>query len=392
MSRNNPPQPQVGNFYWDTQAFNQHSYNLPTDVDGTMELKQENINFFNNSLSNQGSNYPPHMYTTPINSDYASNGLPNQGSPGNVGVPQYNAYDMDSLNGVSGLGSESLSSFSSPSGYNNTSYPNNNNGAVPVPAALPNYSTQAFGNEEARVSPVNSVTGVESERPAATSKKSSFNSSSHGKSKKQILDEQDAILINRDDSELNEEELALKRKAQNRAAQRAFRERKETKLKDLEGKLLRSEEERQKLLEELEKIKQQNISIQTENQLLRSGNDANPHSIDLFARSAGDNLHNSKFTFPENQNEFIQSMMEGTGHAINQATVNKIYDEPENPGNKILAVGAVWDYIQIKAEEQELDVLEVMKRLRGNERCHGYGPAYPLDLVNQIISQVASGH
>ena len=47
----------------------------------------------------------------------------------------------------------------------------------------------------------------------------------------------------------------MKRKAQNRAAQRAFRERKESKLKELEAKLLASEEERQKLLDELEQIK-----------------------------------------------------------------------------------------------------------------------------------------
>lgn len=62
-------------------------------------------------------------------------------------------------------------------------------------------------------------------------------------------------MIARDDSELTEEELQMKRKAQNRAAQRAFRERKESKLKELEAKLLASEEERQKLLDELEQIK-----------------------------------------------------------------------------------------------------------------------------------------
>ena len=69
------------------------------------------------------------------------------------------------------------------------------------------------------------------------------------------MDEKDAALIARDDSELTEEELQMKRKAQNRAAQRAFRERKESKLKELEAKLLASEEERQKLLDELEQIK-----------------------------------------------------------------------------------------------------------------------------------------
>lgn len=414
MSSNDPAQSHVGNLFWSSPSFNQPPFSHTPDDDGGMELKQENVDFFNNTLSNQVSNFQPHIYNPHINGKYPNNvnGIPNQASPSNqnfdINISQFNGFDqsIESQNGVAGLGTESLSSYSSPSAYSHSlSNPNYiNNGSVLVPPTQPNYSTRPSTHEDIRNSPetsLASVSGADNEKPTLTksnSKKSNNHNSngSFGKSKKQILDEQDAILINRDDSELNEEELALKRKAQNRAAQRAFRERKETKLKDLEGKLLRSEEERQKLLEQLEQIKQQNISIQTENQLLRSGNDANPHSIDLFARNANNNIQNNKFTFPESQREFIQSMMGNSGHAINQATVNKIYDEPENPGKKVLAIGAVWDYLQIKAEEQEfeygLDVYEVMKRLKGNERCHGYGPAYPLELVDQIISQVASGH
>ncbi|KAI5964165.1 FCR3 [Candida pseudojiufengensis] len=202
------------------------------------------------------------------------------------------------------------------------------------------------------------------------------------KSKKQLLDEQDAILIARDDSELNEEELQLKRKAQNRAAQRAFRERKETKLKELETKLLQSEEERQRLIDQLDSIRKQNLSITSENDFLRNndGSHIMPHTNVTTI---------DKFNFPQNQQEFIAHIMKDSGHTYDETKVNAVYNQE---GEKLLALGAVWDYLQIKAEEANLDsssidFTEVMSKLKGNERCHGYGPAYSLNLVNKVIKE-----
>lgn len=201
------------------------------------------------------------------------------------------------------------------------------------------------------------------------------------KSKKQLLNEQDAMLIAKDDSELNEEELQMKRKAQNRAAQRAFRERKETKLKELECKLAESEEEKRRLLSQLNLAKQQNISILTENEYLKNKS------------SSEQNLVNKSDTmnvvFPKNQRDFIYGL--AGNHEVNNYTINKVYENPEVPGRKLLAVGAVWDYLQLKSQESEkyenLDILEIMGRLKGNERCHGYGPAYPLELVEQVVNE-----
>lgn len=195
------------------------------------------------------------------------------------------------------------------------------------------------------------------------------------KVKRPAAEDPDAELLQRDDWDLTEEELQRKKKAQNRAAQRAFRERKETKLKDLEARLLQSEEEKQKLLDQLDMARQQNLSIQSENDVLRS-------------RGA---VSNSKFTFPESQQDFIESMMSGSKHIINpEYSKMTIYDNPDVPGAKLLAMTAVWDYIQLKAQQhdveyQDVDVGEIIGQLRGNERCHGYGPAYPLELVDQVV-------
>lgn len=201
------------------------------------------------------------------------------------------------------------------------------------------------------------------------------------KAKKPFLDETETELLEKDDALLSEKELAIKKRAQNRLAQRAFRERKEQKLKELEDKLLRSEEERQKLLEKLEEIKGRYISMRTENQFLRLGPEV--------PRSDG---AESKFIFPKSQQEFVNEMVVGQNHEMTKANINKIYDEPQNPGRKVLAVGAVWDYLQIKREEEQyenVDMFEVMQLLKGNEACHGYGPAYPLDLVEAALRRVA---
>lgn len=202
------------------------------------------------------------------------------------------------------------------------------------------------------------------------------------KSKKQLLNEQDAMLIAKDDSELNEEELQMKRKAQNRAAQRAFRERKETKLKELECKLAESEEEKRRLLSQLNLVKQQNFSILTENEYLKNKSSSEQNLVNKSNDT-------TNVIFPKNQRDFIYGL--AGSHDVNNDTISKVYENPEVPGKKLLAVGAVWDYLQLKSQESEkyenLDILEIMNCLKGNERCHGYGPAYPLELVEQIVDE-----
>ncbi|CUM68289.1 uncharacterized protein PRCAT00006011001 [Priceomyces carsonii] len=234
--------------------------------------------------------------------------------------------------------------------------------------------SRTLGSQKSGLSP-----SVNSTLPDASEKKAPLNLK--GKLKKQYLDEQDAKLIARDDSELTEEELAMKRKAQNRAAQRAFRERKETKLREYEDRLLKSEEEKQNLINQLDLIRQQNISILMENELLKlSGSDGN-NSTRLEGLD--------KFLFPQSQSEFINKYADY--HEVNPDTVNKIYDSPENPSEKVLTIGALWDYLQLKAEEKEaLDVADVMAKLKGNEKCHGYGPAYSFNLINHIINESSS--
>lgn len=200
---------------------------------------------------------------------------------------------------------------------------------------------------------------------------------------KPLLTAEETRLMDLPDQQLSEHELGIKKKALNRLAQRAFRERKETKLKQLESKLLESEDERQKLRDELEQIQLRYASLSSENRILRTGNEM----VDALADG-------HKFSFPSTQDQFILNMLEGnTVHKVNPENVNRVYNEPTNPTVKLLAIGAVWDYLQIKQEEEEfenVDMIEVMQHLRGNEKCHGFGPAYALELVNNVLHSVAA--
>lgn len=190
------------------------------------------------------------------------------------------------------------------------------------------------------------------------------------KTKKQLLEEQDAILLATDDSQLTEDQLQAKKKAQNRAAQRAFRERKETKMKELEMKLNQSESDKQRLMEELEAVRKKTFTIQTENELLRTR--GSPSEIE--------------FEFPKNEDDFISQILDGSNHQFNPENKDKVYPSPDN-GKKVLALGAVWDYLLYRSDVDnlEIDVVEVMNKLKGNEKCHGYGPAYPVELIDQVI-------
>lgn len=77
-----------------------------------------------------------------------------------------------------------------------------------------------------------------------------------------------------------DEDIVTKRKAQNRAAQRAFRERKEARVRELEQKLSESEKEKKRLFFENERLKKENTVIATENQVLLATGHGHPYGSD----------------------------------------------------------------------------------------------------------------
>lgn len=219
---------------------------------------------------------------------------------------------------------------------------------------------------------------------------------------------------------LSEVELYQRRKAQNRAAQRAFRERKESKLKELSNKLKQAEMEREKLERQLAELKQKNKILDIENQILQkqkavdssntSSNSEYRHDRIVFKNEDGTkNINWSpstignnidaidkviSYTFPStNKRDFIDNTIDWSKHGTN----NRSNTESEKLGQsysvndeKVLTISAVWDYLVEFSKlnpSLNLDMANIMKDLRGKEVCHGYGPAYPIGLINEIIER-----
>lgn len=358
-------------------------------IDQPLDLNQENIRLFEQQQYHQ--NHPVHFqqYSPQNGPMYQGSPQPyiEQGSPAPY-IKQQHSSPIPQWQGH-------------PNGAYVEGYPNGNGEAYqmnyvsnvpqePLLRAESVSSTQLSGEREGANLASQWNQGAQNPNGVGNNTDSSLHLGSpndygneKGKSKKpraRILTDKEEAVMNKDDLELSEEELKIKKKAHNRLAQRAFRERKRTELKDLESKLLQSEEERQKLLKVLQDIK---LAKSDEN-LLRSGGDPTAGGIDF---------ENSRFSFPSSQEEFINHMVDVAKHNVNPDTVNKVYEQPENPGRKVLAVGAVWDYLQIKAEEEGyegVDMYDVMQLLKGSEKCHGYGPAYELELVNASLEQIRS--
>lgn len=190
-----------------------------------------------------------------------------------------------------------------------------------------------------------------------------------------------------DVEKLSEEELADRRKAQNRAAQRAFRERKEKKLNELRDQLDRSETDKAKLLKELEQLKQQNIVISTENKLLLENTSSNKlapsenqrissHHAPGSNQQQHHSTNSSSFTFPQDSPKVGIYM---SAHQLSDASIPYEF--------KRLTVTEVWEYLVEKNETLDFEINEIMNEVKGLEVCHEHGPAYPLSIVDRVLEK-----
>ncbi|RDW77483.1 hypothetical protein BP6252_05536 [Coleophoma cylindrospora] len=170
-----------------------------------------------------------------------------------------------------------------------------------------------------------------------------------------------------------------RRKAQNRAAQRAFRERKERHVKDLEAKLAALTSSSTNLSTENELLRQQLQRASTENEILRATSQ-HQHSASPPATS-GPMRYTPK--------DFYTDVLE----PHDNKTISHRISKGEG-GERLLAAGATWDYI-INSEQYKrglVDVGDVSEMLKSQARCDGQGPVFPERVIIQAIeASVASG-
>ncbi|KAI0476096.1 hypothetical protein GGR56DRAFT_674599 [Xylariaceae sp. FL0804] len=193
-------------------------------------------------------------------------------------------------------------------------------------------------------------------------------------------------------SQSDEDELTpaqSRRKAQNRAAQRAFRERKERHVKDLEAKLATLEAAQSQTATENQKLKRDLQKISTENEILRATNNVATAAVQNGSMSPPGGIPTTTGPLQFNPTDFYSDLLQN--HA-NKTPSHRVVESPG--GERLLAAGATWDYI-INHElfkKGLVDVGDVSERLKSQAKCDGQGPVFEeRAILRAIVESVASG-
>jgi len=191
---------------------------------------------------------------------------------------------------------------------------------------------------------------------------------------------------NRQGSNSDDEDMTpaqSRRKAQNRAAQRAFRERKEKHVKELEAQVAALKQASSTVSAENEMLKLSLQKVSTENEILKatSHHSHNSHSPSPLP-DAGPMRYSPK--------DFYTQVL----HAHeNKTPSHRIVTDTET-GDRLLAAGATWDFIiqHPLFKKGMVDVAAVSEKLKGVAKCDGQGPVFEEKaIVDAIEKSVASG-
>ncbi|KAK8234149.1 hypothetical protein HDK77DRAFT_493757 [Phyllosticta capitalensis] len=176
-----------------------------------------------------------------------------------------------------------------------------------------------------------------------------------------------------------------RRKAQNRAAQRAFRERKERHVRELEAKLNALETSTHSLQSDNERLKLLLQRAKTENEILRatSGNARGVGGDPLPSPTEDDVVTVAKIEDPHKVNT--------TGLGPGATILSRIPIVGAASSGNHLSASATWDLIQAHPAVRQgaVDVADVCERLRGAARCNGQGPVFEEDFVWRAIEESA---
>ncbi|KAK3078731.1 hypothetical protein LTS18_006770 [Coniosporium uncinatum] len=176
-----------------------------------------------------------------------------------------------------------------------------------------------------------------------------------------------------------------RRKAQNRAAQRAFRERKERHVKDLEAKLTALESSATTLATDNERLKLALQRARTENEILRAtttpsaSRKSSPHS-----RNPSDSPMNGHAEPSDPRYSIAASA--AWPSSVSPSSSPSAAGHPSNtsanwrdsgPG-QLLPASATWDLIQSHELVRKglVDIADVCERLKSSAQCDGQGPVF----------------
>ncbi|CAO2657739.1 Nn.00g038650.m01.CDS01 [Neocucurbitaria sp. VM-36] len=178
-----------------------------------------------------------------------------------------------------------------------------------------------------------------------------------------------------------------RRKAQNRAAQRAFRERKERHVRDLETKLSSLESSTHSLQSDNERLKLALQRAKTENEILRATSGQSPAAsrpVSVSYPSPGAHLPLEEDG--KDDDYHVQSLINGS--VVNAADGEHAASRRKTRGREIPAAQA-WDFIQSHplVKQGLVDIADVCERLKGAAKCDGHGPVFDEYTILQAIEE-----
>lgn len=191
-----------------------------------------------------------------------------------------------------------------------------------------------------------------------------------------------------------------KRKAQNRAAQRAFRERKEKHVKDLEARNTTLQHESITLQNEVDRLRRELARTTAENEILRatSGSSSNGPTPFLLEsdRDDLDSVSVSHGYIPTDYSSKLKQSRDKTTEwspSSKWAQFGTLTQTPvdEENGEPLYTAGQTWDYIQssVLFKKGLVDVGDVCERLKKVARCDGQGPVFCEGDIRRAISESA---
>ncbi|KAH9868184.1 hypothetical protein J1614_007256 [Plenodomus biglobosus] len=187
-----------------------------------------------------------------------------------------------------------------------------------------------------------------------------------------------------------------KRKAQNRAAQRAFRERKERHVRDLEAKLHALENSTHTLQTDNERLKTALAKARMENEILRATNTHYPPSesqpTSVSYPSPGAHLPASSLSDEEEDKDeqdayTVQPL--NNGSVVNSAGKHHPASSQQQGSGRDVPASRAWDCIQAHPLVRQglVDVADVCERLKGWAKCDGHGPVFEESTIWRMVEE-----
>ncbi|KAI5779091.1 hypothetical protein EDC01DRAFT_621872, partial [Geopyxis carbonaria] len=185
-----------------------------------------------------------------------------------------------------------------------------------------------------------------------------------------------------------------RRKEQNRAAQRAFRERKERHVKELESRLASLEQAQSRTVAENDRLKEQLSQTRLENRLLqesRSMNGNSPPEVPEVGPMVFNPTDAAKHMASSSSSLALgvppQSFTSPIfGAHPNQGPIHRITTSPKT-GERLLGTGAAWELIICHPlyEQGAIDIADISDRLKKLARCDGQGPVFEENMILEAI-------